>query len=418
MDIVRTTAINMYFLNSSRSFGTRVPYKVLQMCNFGLFEPNRLYNLKGLLRLLSNNTLASCLNLPFPDSSIRKYLDHLSDNYRNHLYDKNNLNSTINMKSIVHILEERTLIKENIEQLQDLVKEDKEMKRLAQTEEATYTKQLENLDQKLLHLILPNLNLGNYNNVILEISAGVGGQEAMLFAATLNNMYLGYATYLGIEYEILDLEKSDRNGIRHTNILLKGDLAFPNFRYEAGVHRVQRVPETESSGRIHTSTASVAVLPEPTDIEINLNQKDLKIETMRASGAGGQHVNKTDSAVRITHIPSGISTSCEEQKSQLKNKELALLKLRTILYQNELNKQMNTISELRKRQMGLGNRNEKIRTYNYNQDRITDHRIQNGTSYNLKSFLLGGADLKKLVDQLQDDMRKQILISIIKEELN
>ncbi|KAK2575604.1 hypothetical protein KPH14_011310 [Odynerus spinipes] len=356
----------------------------------------------------------SHLNLPLSDKSVQKYLDHLSDAYRKHSWNENNFSKIINVRSIANSLEERINIKEDLKQLQDLAKEDEDMKKLAQAEEATYRKRLDDLEQKLLQLILHDLHKGSYSNVILEITAAVGGQESMLFVKDLYEMYLGYADNLGIEHETLELDRADRGGIRHVSILLKGNLAFEQFRYEGGVHRVQRIPETEKSGRIHTSTASVAILPEPTDIEINLNEKDLKIETMRASGAGGQHVNTTDSAVRITHCPSGISVTCETQKSQIKNKQIALLKLRTRLYENELNKQIGIISELRKKQMGLGMRNEKIRTYNYNQDRITDHRIENGTMHNLKSFLAGGAELDKLVNLLRDNTKKQILVHLIK----
>lgn len=286
------------------------------------------------------------------------------------------------------------------------------MKRLAQEEEVMYKKQLDDLDEKLLNIILYDLDKENYDNIILEISAGVGGQEAMLFVEDLYKMYIGYANYLEIEHELLELDKSE-NGIRHASILLKGNLAFKKFRHEGGVHRVQRVPKTEKSGRIHTSTVSVAILPEPTDIETNLNHKDLKIETMRASGAGGQHVNTTDSAVRITHCPTGISVTSESQRSQLKNKEIAFLKLKTILYQQELNKQIGIVSEMRKKQMGLGFRNEKIRTYNYNQDRITDHRLENGTIHNLKSFMTGGIELEKLEDILQSNIQMKILTEMI-----
>lgn len=342
-------------------------------------------------------------------------MDYLSDVYQQNSWKENDFSKMIDIKSVAKILDERINIREDVKHLQDLVKEDEEMKKLAHTEEATYKNHLDNLDQTLIEIILHDIGKENYKNVILEITAGVGGQEAMLFTKDLYEMYLGYANYLGIESETLELDTSDKGGVRHASILLRGNLAFEKFRYEGGVHRVQRVPETEKSGRVHTSTASVAILPEPTDIEIQLKEKDLKIDTMRASGAGGQHVNKTDSAVRMTHLPTGTVVTCESQRSQTKNKEIALLKLRTLLYENELNKQVGAITDLRKKQMGLGMRNEKIRTYNYNQDRITDHRIENGTMHNLKTFMTGGVELEELAERLWKNTQKQILIDILQK---
>ncbi|XP_043503025.1 peptide chain release factor 1-like, mitochondrial [Polistes fuscatus] len=388
-------------------------YETLQRCNSCLIDLNRFNNLKGLFRLLSSNALPSRLNLPISDNSIRKYLDYLSDVYKSNRWKENNLFQMIDVRSMSDILNERINIIENIQNLQELGKEDEEMKKLAKEEEVMYKEQLNDLDEKLLNRIWYDLDKENYNNIIFELSAGVGGTEAMLFVEDLYKMYIRYANYLGIEYELLEFDKTDKGGLRHTSILLKGNLAYKKFRYEGGVHRVQRIPETEKSGRMHTSTVSVAVTPEPTDIEINLNPKDLKIETMRASGAGGQHVNTTDSAVRITHCPTGVMVTCETQRSQLKNKEIALLKLKTMLYQQELNKQIGIASDMRKKQMGLRLRNEKIRTYNYNQDRITDHRLENGTMHNLKLFMAGGAELEELGDRLQNDMRVKILIDII-----
>ncbi|KAL2728748.1 hypothetical protein V1478_006380 [Vespula squamosa] len=406
----------MFLLTLSRRFNVyrrrTTIYDTLQRCS-SLINLNILHNLKGLVRFMSNNVFASRLNLPLSDSSIRKYLDYLSDAYQSNQWEENNFSKMINIRSITDMLEERINIMENVKYLQELGKEEKEMKNLAQKEEMTYKQQLDNLDEKLLNVILFDLDKKDYNNIILEISAGIGGQEAMFFVEDLYKMYLGYANYLGIEYELLEVDKSESHGVRHTSILLKGNLAFKKFRHEGGVHRVQRIPKTEKSGRMHTSTASVVILPEPTDIEIDLNHKDLKIETMRASGAGGQHVNTTDSAVRITHCPTGIVVTCETQRSQRKNKDIALLKLKTILYQQELDKQIGIVSKMRKKQMGLRLRNEKIRTYNYNQDRITDHRLENGTMHNLKSFMTGGVELEQLEGILQSNMQKKILAEMI-----
>lgn len=289
------------------------------------------------------------------------------------------------------------------------------MKKLAEEEEALYKEQLSELDERLLDTILTNMYKDFYNNIIVEITAGVGGQEAMLFVKDLYNMYIGYAKYLDLDHEVIDMDMTDNKGIRHVSIMISGDQA-DRFQHEGGVHRVQRIPATEKLGRIHTSTASVAILPVPSEIQIAINEKDLKIETKRASGAGGQHVNTTDSAVRITHIPSGLSVTCQVERSQDKNKNMAMQKLRSILYERQLNKQISFTSELRQKQMGMRGRNEKIRTYNYNQDRVTDHRLgQNGTLYNLMEFMQGGAALKELDHRLYKHIRMKTLLEIIKK---
>lgn len=293
--------------------------------------------------------------------------------------------------------------------------QDVEMKKLAEEEVALYKEQLNELDEKLLDMILTNMYQDSYNNIIVEITAGVGGQEAMLFVKDLYDMYIGYAKYLDLDYEIIDMEITDNKGIRHVSIMISGDQA-DKFQHEGGVHRVQRVPATERLGRVHTSTASVAILPIPSEIQIAINEKDLKVETKRASGAGGQHVNTTDSAVRITHMPSGVSVTCQVHRSQGKNKKMAMNKLRSILYDQQLNKQTSSTSELRQKQMGMGFRNEKIRTYNYNQDRMTDHRLgQNGTLYNLTEFMQGGAALEELEDRLYNHIRMKTLLEVIKK---
>lgn len=286
------------------------------------------------------------------------------------------------------------------------------MKKLAKEEETLYKEQLNELDERLLDNILINMCKESYDSIIIEITAGVGGQEAMLFVKDLYEMYMSYAKYLDLTHEVIDMETNDNNGIRHVSVLLSGDETY-KLQYEGGVHRVQRVPATEKSGRVHTSTASVAILPAPSKVQIVINDKDLKIETKRASGAGGQHVNTTDSAVRIIHLPSGLSVSCQMHRSQIKNKEVAMIKLRSILYEQQLNKQTTFISELRQKQMGMKSRNEKVRTYNYNQDRVTDHRLQNGTLYNLPEFMQGGVALEKLEERLHKDIQMKTLLEII-----
>lgn len=291
-------------------------------------------------------------------------------------------------------------------------KQDVEMKKLAEEEEALYKEQLIKLDERLLDNILTNICKESYDSIIVEITAGVGGQEAMLFVRDLYDMYLGYAEYLDLTYEVIDMETNDNNGIRHVSVMISGDETC-KLQHEGGVHRVQRIPATEKLGRVHTSTASVAILPAPSKVQITINEKDLKIETKRASGAGGQHVNTTDSAVRIVHLPSGLSVSCQVHRSQNKNKEMAMTKLRSLLYEQQLNKQTTFISELRQKQMGMKFRNEKVRTYNYNQDRVTDHRLQNGTLYNLSEFMQGGVALEKLEERLHKDIQMKTLLEVI-----
>lgn len=275
--------------------------------------------------------------------------------------------------------------------------------------------QLKDIDEELSKLIIENLVRDNYDDIVLEISAGVGGQEAMLFAKDLLEMYLKHLDYLGFSCDIIDLDDADKGGHRHVSLMISGRGAYHKLRHEGGVHRVQRVPATERSGRIHTSVVSVAVLPQPSEIDIQIDPKDLRIDTMRASGAGGQHVNTTNSAVRITHIPTGTVAECQTNRSQMKNKELAMAKLRARMYQQKLDRQIENSSGMRKQQMGSRQRNEKIRTYNYPQDRVTDHRLSNGTMHNLDGFLKGGDALDSLHTKLQKDLQHKVLLEAIKD---
>ncbi|HBT26431.1 MAG TPA: peptide chain release factor 1 [Pseudothermotoga sp.] len=255
-------------------------------------------------------------------------------------------------------------------------------------------KQYEDIISQLISHLLP---FEEHNNVIFEIRAGTGGEEAALFAADLYRMYIRYAERKGWQVELSDFHDTGLGGFKEIVFFVKGKSAYKYLKYESGVHRVQRVPVTESSGRIHTSTATVAVLPEVSDVEIHIDPKDLKIDTFKASGHGGQYVNKTESAVRITHLPTGIIVSCQSERSQHQNRERALVILRAKLYEIEQEKINSQLSNQRKNQIGSAERSEKIRTYNFPQNRVTDHRI-NYTTYRLQEILDG--DLDELIMKL------------------
>lgn len=290
------------------------------------------------------------------------------------------------------------------------------MKKLGQDEFTAYQESLNKLDEEILEALADSIGKDYCRDVMFEITAGVGGQEAMLFCSDLFKMYQGYFEYQGFTYQPLDVDKeSGIDGIRHATILVSGDRAFELLRHEGGVHRVQRIPATERAGRVHTSTVTVAVLPQPTELEINLPEKDLKIETKRSTGAGGQSVNKTESAVRIVHLPTGIAVEAQSERAQIQNKRIALLKLRSKLYEIQMNDQKSTTAAMRKKQRGMSQRNEKIRTYNFSQDRITDHRISNGTMHNLKVFMEGGEDLKDLQEKLQNHFQLKVLQEAIEK---
>ncbi|XP_056423253.1 peptide chain release factor 1-like, mitochondrial isoform X3 [Hyla sarda] len=249
-------------------------------------------------------------------------------------------------------------------------------------------------------------------NLILELTAGVGGQEAMLFTSEMFDMYQRYASYKNWSFDILEYFRSDLGGVRHATASVSGYDAYKHLKYEGGVHRVQRVPKTEKQGRIHTSTMTVAILPQPNEIHLVINPKDLRIETKRASGAGGQHVNTTDSAVRIVHIPTGIVSECQQERSQIKNKETAMKVLRAKLYNMKLEEQVNKRQNVRKIQVGTKGRSEKIRTYNFPQDRVTDHRI--GMSvHNIDGFLCGDELLDEMIQALSEFSGYESLMEII-----
>lgn len=273
---------------------------------------------------------------------------------------------------------------------------DREMRALAEEEYYELRDRLPELEHGVTLLLLPR-DEADARNAILEVRAGTGGEEAALFAAELFRMYQRYAQEHGWRFELLDYTETEIGGLKEASASISGRDVFSRLKFESGVHRVQRVPVTESGGRIHTSAATVAVLPEAEEVDVEIEEKDLRIDTFRSQGAGGQHVNTTDSAIRITHLPTGVVVQCQDEKSQLKNFDKALAELRTRIYNMEYEKYLNEMSKKRKTMVSTGDRSAKIRTYNYPQSRVTDHRI-NYTMYNLPVFMDG--DIQEVIDQL------------------
>lgn len=353
------------------------------------------------------------------DENIEKYLQHITNEFYNLKVGTdiphNGVKRMHLLSPIVSLYEERKVIKQNLNSPKDIENEnDADMAQLMKEENAVYNNLLKTKEKELIDALLSIDEGDDFASSALEITAGVGGQEAMLFAKELFDMYTQYAEYRNWDYEVIELDKTEIGGIRHVCATVTGDDAYSFLKHEGGVHRVQRIPATEKSGRVHTSTVSVAVIPKPDDFDIKINENDLKIETKRASGAGGQHVNTTDSAVRIVHIPTGIVVDSQKDRSQIKNKEIAIEKLKMKLFKQKIDEQLSNINSSRKAQVGSSNRNEKIRTYNYNQDRITDHRLENGTVYNLKGFLAGTAALDDMIIRVGKTKREKELIEIVK----
>lgn len=273
---------------------------------------------------------------------------------------------------------------------------DPEMKELAQEELSAARDEAERLKEELKLLLLPK-DPNDSRNVILELRGGVGGEEGALFARSLLRMYGMYAQRRGWRMETLSLNETELGGVKECSVLIEGEGAFSRLKFESGVHRVQRVPETESGGRIHTSAATAAVLPEAEEVDVEIDPKDLQIDTYRSSGAGGQHVNKTESAIRITHLPTGLVVECQDERSQYKNKDKAMKVLRSRLYEREQAKRAEAAASERRSQVGSGDRSERVRTYNFPQGRVTDHRI-GLTLYKLDAILDG--DLDEIIDAL------------------
>ena len=273
---------------------------------------------------------------------------------------------------------------------------DKDFREMVQEEYENAKENTATLYEELKILLLPK-DPNDDRNVIVEIRGGAGGEESALFAGVLYRMYSMYAEARRWKTEVLSSNPTELGGFKEVSFMISGEGAYSRFKFESGVHRVQRVPETETQGRIHTSTATVAVLPEAQDVDVQINPSDLQIDTFRASGAGGQHVNKTESAIRIIHIPTGTIVECQDERSQHKNKDKAMKILRSKILEAEREKQMSSIADERKSQVGTGDRSERIRTYNYPQGRISDHRI-GLTVYKLEQFLNG--DLDEVIDAL------------------
>ena len=299
------------------------------------------------------------------------------------------------LEELVQKFREYKKVKKEMEEAEELLK-DPEMKELAEAEYHEKKEQLPKLEEELKFLLIPK-DPDDDKNIICEIRAGAGGEEAALFAGTLFRMYSMYAEKKHWKIEVLNENDTGLGGYKEISFMITGKGVYSRLKFESGVHRVQRVPDTESSGRIHTSTVTVAVLPVVEDVEIEINPSDIKMEVFRSSGAGGQHINKTSSAVRLIHIPTGITVECQTERSQFQNRDNAMKMLRTKLYEMEKQKQDSTIANARRSQVGSGDRSEKIRTYNYPQGRITDHRI--GMSiYQMENFLDG--DLDEMIDNL------------------
>ena len=310
------------------------------------------------------------------------------------------------MEPIVKKYKEYKKAKTDMTEAKEMLEDgDEEMRELAKLEIADLEDTIAGDEEELKVLLLPK-DPNDEKNVILEIRAGTGGEEAALFGADLLRMYTRYAERNRWKTELMDMNETGMGGVKEAVMIIKGKGAYSRLKFESGAHRVQRVPETESSGRVHTSAATVAVLPEVDDVEVDLDPNDVRVDVYRASGNGGQCVNTTDSAVRLTHEPTGLVVTCQDEKSQIKNKDKAFKVLKARLYDLEMQKQQDEIAGQRKSQVGTGDRSERIRTYNFPQGRVSDHRI-GVTIYKLDSFLDG--DIDEIVDALiTDDQAKKM----------
>jgi len=312
------------------------------------------------------------------------------------------------MEEAINLYKEYLAVEKDMEDCKEMMQGNDELAEMAKDEFKECQKKIEDLTQKLKVALLP-VDPHDKSNVIIEIRAAAGGEESALFGAELMRMYMRYAERMHWRTQEINIELDDLGGIKECTFQVTGAGAFAKLKFESGVHRVQRVPETESQGRVHTSTVTVAVLPEVEDVEVEILDKDVKVDTYRSSGAGGQKVNKTDTAIRITHFPTGIVVTSQDERSQLKNKEKAFQVLRSRIYDYYKTKADSEYASTRKSQVGSGDRSEKIRTYNFPQNRVTDHRI-GYTMYSLEDFMDG--DLSEMLEALQLANQNEMLANI------
>ncbi|KAJ8387288.1 hypothetical protein AAFF_G00157840 [Aldrovandia affinis] len=364
----------------------------------------------------------------FKKKSLQDYLKKVETEYRDFLKSVNmpeceHLDAEImkfrrtrvtHLAPLVEYAKNLELKLEECEETEALLKdEDPDIRELADIDMRACLEAIQDLRHKILSRLIP-VDESDASDLILEVTAGVGGQEAMLFTAEVFDMYQRFAAFHGWLFEILEYMPSEIGGLRHATASISGPQSYMKMKFEGGVHRVQRVPRTEKQGRMHTSTITVVVLPQPTEINFTINAKDLRIETKRASGAGGQHVNTTDSAVRIVHIPTGVVSECQQERSQLKNREKAMQVLRAKLYSLRLEEETSKRYHARKIQIGTKGRSEKVRTYNFSQDRITDHRIGK-TLHDVEEFMLGEELLEEINEALQQFSEQEALMDLLDE---
>lgn len=376
---------------------------------------NRNRQVKYWLCTASNSSIAlpDEINYPNANKKLKEYLENLKTNQSARKYE----NGTV-LNHILQRYECRLSIVDQFKELNDEMTGEnaEEIIALSIEEKQRFSKMLAEIDEEIIgEVIALNENVANVSSFMLEVQAGVGGQEAMLFARELFEMYKNYVIFKRWNHDILEEDNTDIGGLRSASIIVHGYNAYETLQYESGVHRVQRVPKTEKGSRIHTSTAVLSIIPCADEIKVILNPNELRIETKRSSGPGGQNANKLESAVRIVHIPTGIAVECQEERTQTLNKKIAMRKLHGKLYQVEFSKQCSSQSNMRKSQVGVRTRNEKLRTYNYAQNRITDHRVNgaSGTVHNLDEFLMGTEHFNDFIHKVQKILLRQKLNAIL-----